>query len=114
MASSNNYNRLLLELGEKNYSPKGSRFPVEVRIVFMIMTNAALFYVQKSVFSGAGSNLFTQFLGGGGNNQQRSPPRTFGGNSNNTPQPKTRMRGPTISPEEVEQLARQAESSSEI
>jgi len=112
MRLSNNYDKLLLELGEKNYSPKGSRFPVEVRIVFMIMTNAALFYVQKSVFSGSGSDLFTQFLGGG--MKRESSPRTFRGNSpteNSTP--KSRMRGPSISPEEVEELARKAESSSE-
>jgi len=113
MKLSNNYDRLLLELGEKNYTPKGSRFPVEIRIVFMIMTNAALFYVQKSVFSGSGSDLFTQFLGGG--MKRENSPKTFRGNSPpNVPNvPKSRMRGPSISPEEVEELARQAESSSE-
>jgi hypothetical protein len=110
MKTQNSYDRLLLELGEKNYSPLGSRFPVEVRLLFMIVFNAGLFYVQKSVFSGS-SDLLSMFTGGaggasgGGNKSQQQSQSQF--------QPRRKMRGPTVSPEDIENLAKQrAESSS--
>lgn len=111
---SNKYDRLLLELGEKNYSPKGSRFPVEVRLIFMIFMNAGLFFVQKSVLSGSGGDVLAQFLGGNSNNNSGSGSRPNFPRASPTRPRVSRMRGPTISPEEVENLARQAESSSEF
>ena len=96
----NKYDRLLLELGEKNYSPLGSRFPVEVRLLFLIIFNAGLFYVQKSVFAEGGSDIFSMMF-----NTQSTP---------KAPQkPKRKMRGPTISPDEVEKLAKATRGSEE-
>lgn len=102
----NRYERLLIELGEKNYSTVGSRFPVEVRLIFFIIFNAGLFYVQKMIFSGGdgGVNILGTLFGGGMNAAQQAPPapraaprRRRGGG----------MRGPTISPQEVEDFTRQ-------
>lgn len=99
-SKSNKYERLLIELGEKNYSTVGSRFPVEVRLLFLIIFNAGLFYVQKMIFSGGGGATVMNALFGGMNQPQ-----------NNAPPPKQRkrgggMRGPTITPDEVEDLTR--------
>ena len=98
----NRYERLLIELGEKNYSTVGSRFPVEVRLIFLIIFNAGLFYVQKMIFSGGdgGANIMNTMFGG----MNQAPPQ---------PQPQQRrkraggMRGPTITPNEVEEITRQ-------
>lgn len=103
----NKYDRLLVELGEKNYSTLGSRFPVEIRLIFLIIFNAGLFYVQKMIFgggSGSGSgdgmmNLLGSFMGMGSQQQAstqapKSQPKKRGG-----------MRGPTITPEEVEDMS---------
>jgi len=90
----NKYDRLLLELGEKNYSPTGSRFPVEVRLMALIVFNAGLFYVQKKVFSGGGNDIFNMMTGGGGTSKTPTEP----------PKPKRKMKGPTITPEDIENL----------
>lgn len=87
----NKYDRLLLELGEKNYSPTGSRFPVEVRLMALIVFNAGLFYVQKKVFSGGGNDIFNMMTGGA----TKSPTEN---------KPKRKMKGPTITPEDIENL----------
>jgi hypothetical protein len=112
LKTQNSYDRLLLELGEKNYSPIGSRFPVEVRLLFMIFFNAGLFYVQKSVFSGNGGGLLDMLSGGGGNansnsksNVNSSPKPMYG--SNYAAQPRRKMKGPTINVADIENLAKQ-------
>ncbi len=94
----NRYERLLIELGEKNYSAMGSRFPVEVRLIFFIIFNAGLFYVQKMIFSGGegGTNVLNALFGGvNAQAQEQAPRRRRGG-----------MRGPTITPHEVEEFTR--------
>ena len=70
------YEHLLIELGEKNYVPEGSKWPVEIRLLFTILINAAIFIVTKMVMKKIGSNLF---------------------NMTEEPQaPKRRMRGPDV------------------
>jgi hypothetical protein len=44
---STTYEPLLVELGEKKYAPGGSKFPVEVRLFFWIIVNAAIFAFMK-------------------------------------------------------------------
>ena len=40
----NSYEKLLIEIGEKSYVPESvSKFPVEVRLLFLVVMNAAIF-----------------------------------------------------------------------
>lgn len=43
------YDRLLIELGEKNYMRWGSKLPVELRLVGLVVFQAASFYVGKMI-----------------------------------------------------------------
>lgn len=52
----NQYNKLLIELGEKTYMPK-SNWPVELRIFLMIFMNAAMFIVSKMIMKNTGSDI---------------------------------------------------------
>lgn len=53
----NKYEHLLIELGEKNYVPEGSKWPVEIRLLFTIIINAAIFIITKMVMKKLGSGL---------------------------------------------------------
>ena len=52
IVSMSSYERLLIELGEKSYVPTGSKWPVELRLMFMIVMNAAFFIVSKMIKQG--------------------------------------------------------------
>lgn len=89
------YNAMLIELGEQSYSNWFSNFPVEVRLLGMILLNAVLFFIGKymtSQMGPAGSGLtslmYTMFgkekpsrpdspgpegAGGGGGSGPQSP-----------------------------------------
>lgn len=54
----NKYETLLVELGEKSYIPTGSQWPVEVRLLFMIVVQTAIFMVTKMVFKKVGQDFF--------------------------------------------------------
>lgn len=79
---STTYEPLLVELGEKNYAPSGSKFPVEVRLFFWIIVNAAIFaFMKMTVGSSTPVSAMPSF------NMPTAP----------TPQsnPHRKMRGPT-------------------
>jgi hypothetical protein len=55
--SMHSYEKLLIELGEKSYVPSGSSWPVELRLLFMIIMNAGFFVVSKMMMKKTGANL---------------------------------------------------------
>lgn len=57
------YDKLLIELGEKSYVPEGSRWPVEVRLVFLILFNAAMFVLGKMFLNHTGANILNMVNG---------------------------------------------------
>lgn len=101
----NKYDRLLIELGEKNYSSVASRLPVEIRLIGFILFNAGLFFVQKMMFGGGNMSMLSSFFGSDtSQNKQYTPPPPKRGN---------KMNGPTISPTEIEELHKRQSSDSE-
>ena len=58
LISMKTYERLLIELGEKNYEPSGSsKWPVEIRLLFLILINSAFFVGSKIIFKQSGTNF---------------------------------------------------------
>jgi hypothetical protein len=78
------YEKLLIELGEKSYVPSGSSWPVELRLLFMIIMNAAFFLVSKMMMKKTGANLMGMI-------NTMSAKKKATSNA-----PKRKMRGPTI------------------
>lgn len=90
--SMKSYERLLIELGEKSYVPEGSRWPVELRLLFLIMMNTAFFIVSKMILKKSGANLM-DMINSMNNVNVSAPPR-----------PKRRMKGPSIDLDDIPDL----------
>jgi hypothetical protein len=58
-ASMGSYDRLLIELGEKSYVPTGSAWPVELRLLGLIIMNATMFVFGKMIMNKSNVNMFT-------------------------------------------------------
>ena len=90
--SMSSYEKLLIEIGEKSYVPEGSKWPVELRLLFMIIMNAAFFVVSKMMMKKTGANLMGMI------NNMNSPSTTASAPSG---QQKRRMRGPNIDLDDI-------------
>ena len=84
--SMHSYEKLLIELGEKSYVPTGSSWPVELRLLFMIIMNAAFFVISKMMMKKTGANLMGMI------NTMNRPAAT----ASSTSSRKRKMRGPTV------------------
>lgn len=93
IVSMHSYDKLLIELGEKSYVPSGSKWPVELRLLFLVIMNAAFFIISKMIMKKTGANLMGMI-----NNM----------NTSRTPAPaparKRRMRGPNIDLDDIPDL----------
>ena len=88
--SMSSYEKLLIELGEKSYVPEGSNWPVELRLLFLIIINAAFFIISKLILRKTGSNL----MGMVNSMNATSTPASTGG-------AKRKMKGPSINLDEL-------------
>jgi hypothetical protein len=88
----NKYEHLLIELGEKSYVPEGSKWPVEIRLLFTIIINAAIFIITKMVMKKVGSNLF---------GMMDSIPVNNASTTSAPQPPKRKMKGPDINLDEL-------------
>jgi len=108
LSTMNSYDNLLYELGEKKNISIGSKFPVEVRLLGYVCLNAAMFYFQKRMFSGNGgdlSNIMGMFMKIKSQVNNPKEPATNFSQMNTQKQPnKQKMRGPTITPRDVEMM----------
>jgi hypothetical protein len=91
----NTYDTLLIELGEKSYIPEGSNWPVEVRLLGLVLINVAFFIFGKIVLKKTGSNLMGML-----NAMNNKTPQT----SSSVPVQKRRMKGPEISIDELPEV----------
>lgn len=86
------YEKLLIELGEKSYIPTGSKWPVELRLLFLMIINAAFFIVSKMIMKKSGANLLGMI---NGMNGSRAP-------SGDAPSvKKRRMKGPAMDLDDI-------------
>ena len=97
------YETLLVELGEKNRESWTSSLPVEVRIIGMVVIQAAFFYLGKIVSSRFGSSAGDIFKGMTG--QPPEPARQeVKPELNNERGKGGRMRGPKIRAEDIRRM----------
>jgi hypothetical protein len=95
----NSYEILLIELGEKSYIPGGSKWPVEIRLLFMILCNAGLFIVSKMIMKQTGSNLLGLI-----NNMNRGTANNSSTSSNVNSNAKRKMKEPTINVDDLPEI----------
>jgi len=86
----NQYERLLIELGEKSYVPGGSQWPVEVRLLILVLGNATIFIIAKMIMKKTGSNV----MGMMNSFQSQAASQAS----------KRKMRGPSINPDDIPDL----------
>lgn len=107
MTNMNQYEKILVEIGEKSYVPEEKRLAPELRLIGIIMMNAAIFVGTKMLFKSTGNSMLNMM------NTASTPPTAngmndsanlggmfgnFAGgfNNNTSSKPKKKMPGPNI------------------
>jgi hypothetical protein len=96
--SMHNYDKLLVELGEKSYVPdQTSKWSVEVRLLCMIFMNAGFFIISKFIMQKTGSNLMNVMnnFTSKNNNINTEPTKS------QTTTSKRKMKGPEINLDDI-------------
>ena len=89
VVSMRSYETLLIEIGEKSsiVASVGNKWPVEVRLLMMIIMNAAFFLISKLIMNKTGANIMSAI--NGMNLNRAGPPKDAG--------PRRKMKGPDMS-----------------
>jgi hypothetical protein len=94
----NSYEKLLIEIGEKSYVPSGtSKFPVEVRLLFLVLMNAAIFIASKMIMAKTGANLLNMVNGMNSANFASTSAQS----GSRPAVPKRKMKGPSFKPGDI-------------
>ena len=94
MISMSSYERLLIELGEKSYVPTGSKWPVEIRLLFLVVMNTAVFLIGRMMLKKTGADVM------GLVNSMNGTPQPSSG----IPQKKRKMKGPSLNVDDIPDL----------
>ena len=98
IVSMHSYEKLLIEIGEKSYVPTGSKWPVELRLLSVIIMNAGFFIVGKMILKKTGANLLNMV------NSMNTNNNSFGTTNSNTQKQKRKMKGPDINLQDIPDL----------
>jgi hypothetical protein len=102
IVSMSSYERLLIELGEKSYLSGPSGWCVEIRLLALIVFNAAFFIVSKVIANKIGENFMNMMNGSGSTPTQQ--PQQFASDVNK----KKKMRGPDINLDDLKPIGKVA------
>jgi hypothetical protein len=104
IAGINQYEKILLEIGEKHSVSMSSQWPPELRLAGIVFMNAAVFLGTKMLFKGGSSGMMSSFFGGSSKPASSSPPpMSFGGSTSfGSSAPKKKMRGPDLDIEDLD------------
>ena len=83
------YEKLLIELGEKSYVPEGEGWSVELRLLFLVIMQSAFFIISKMIMKKTGANLMNMINSMNSNTAPRQPAS------------KKKMKGPDINIDEL-------------
>lgn len=103
------YNELLIELGERSYNRWGTNFPVEIRLLFLMLINAFFFYIIKVMGDKGGkkgNNVYINIIKGmmSGNPNFNTSTENEKTGEKAVPPTKPKMKGPSITLDDIEEM----------